>query len=376
MSLSPGQRGSGLYGALCQVAARHADAVALSGSGGRSWTYAQLLAGLERIAANLRGSGVQPGDRVVVVAPSGPEGALAVLAAACCCSAAPLPAGLAVPALAERIRRLAPRLLIVPDGRDAAAAAATAAAACGVPIVMAPASASPSPQEIPSLQDSGAWGLAADTALALTTSGTTAEPRLVPLSHANLLAAADSIRAVLQLAPEDRCLDPMPLAHIHGLSLVIASLLSGSRLHLPDTFAQESFLGAWQQLQPTWYSAAPAMHALIADWLEQRPDLLSRSSLRFVRSASGPMPRALLERLEHLLDVPPIEAYGMTEAAPQISSNRLPPHPRKPGSVGQAAGPEIAILDGEGQPLPPGVTGEVAIRGANVMAGYLEDPEA
>lgn len=177
-------------------------------------------------------------------------------------------------------------------------------------------------------------GLAADTALVLTTSGTTAEPRLVPLSHANLLAAADSIRAVLQLTPEDRCLDPMPLAHIHELSLVLASLLSGSRVHLPGPFAQYDVLEAWQQLRPTWYSAAPAMHALIADWLGQRPDLLSRSSLRYVRSASGPMPRDLLERL---LDVPLIEAYGMTDAAPQISSNRLPPHPRKPGSVGKAA---------------------------------------
>lgn len=375
-SASSPNSGSGLYGSLRQVVARHADAVALSGPAGRSWTYAQLLAALEQIAADLRRSGVQPGDRVGLVAPSGPEGALAVLAVACCCTAAPLPAGLATPALAERIRRLAPRLLMVPDGSDDATAAAGAAATCGVPMIKQPAGARPSPPQSHSLGDPVGWGQAADAALVLTTSGTTAEPRLVPLSHANLLAAADSIRVVLQVTPEDRCLDPMPLAHIHGLSLVIASLLSGSRLHLPDTFAQDSVLEAWQQLRPTWYSAAPAMHALIADWLEQRPELLNPSSLRFVRSASGPMPRPLLERLERLLAVPLIEAYGMTEAAPQISSNRLPPDPRKPGSVGKAAGPEIAILDAQGEPLPPGATGEVAIRGANVMAGYLDDPEA
>ncbi len=154
MSAPSLQDGSGLHGALCQVVARHADAVALSGPGGRSWTYPQLLAALEQIAQDLRRAGVQPGDRVVVVAPSGPEGALAVLAAASCCAAAPLPAGLAAPALAERIRRLAPRLLIVPDGCEDA----KAAVACGVPIVTTPAGTSPSPPDVVSHADSGDWG--------------------------------------------------------------------------------------------------------------------------------------------------------------------------------------------------------------------------
>ncbi len=111
-----------------------------------------------------------------------------------------------------------------------------------VPAFMAPCAWRSPVMPMPSRSAGSDGALAADTALVLTTSGTTAEPRLVPLSHANPLAAADSIRAVLQLTPEDRCLDPMPLAHIHGLSLVLASLLSGTRVHLPGPFAQNDVL--------------------------------------------------------------------------------------------------------------------------------------
>lgn len=377
---------SRLDSAFAAIADRQPQATALSGSGGTQWTYRRLLVLLEHTTGQLRRSGLQPADRVVLVAPSGPEGAAAILAVASCCTAAPVPAGLAAPALERRLRRLAPRLMIVPDTTDPVIAAA--AAACGLPVValaahpgsgqglLAVEPAGPLPPAGRSFDTAGAQGPGEPSALLLTTSGTTAEPRLVPLTHTNLLAAADSLRSVLALTSADRCLDPMPLAHIHGLSLILASLLSGSQVHVPDSFSQDALLEAWQQLRPTWYSAAPAMHALIADWLQRRPELLTPPSLRFVRSASGPMPRPLLERLEGLLAVPLIEAYGMTEAAPQISSNRLPPHPRKAGCVGRAAGPEIAILDAQGQPLPPGVSGEVAIRGANVMGGYLDDPEA
>jgi len=71
-----------------------------------------------------------------------------------------------------------------------------------------------------------------------------------------------------------------------------------------------------------------------------------------------------------------VEAYGMTEAAHQMTSNPLPPRERRPGSVGVAAGPEVAVMDDEGRVLPAGTTGEIVIRGANVTRGYLDNPQA
>lgn len=83
-----------------------------------------------------------------------------------------------------------------------------------------------------------------------------------------------------------------------------------------------------------------------------------------------------MQALETTFGVPVIEAYGMTEASHQMASNPLPPAPRYAGSVGMAAGPEIAIMDDDGQLLPPGALGEVVIRGANVTNGYENNPAA
>ena len=99
-------------------------------------------------------------------------------------------------------------------------------------------------------------------------------------------------------------------------------------------------------------------------------------TFRFVRSSSAALPVGVLEDLEAAFDVPVIEAYGMTEAAHQMTSNPLPDQVRKPGTVGKAAGPDVAVLDDRGQVLPAGATGEVAIKGASVMSGYVDNPAA
>src|SRR5262249_55408496 len=130
------------------------------------------------------------------------------------------------------------------------------------------------------------------------------------------------------------------------------------------------------ELRPTWYSAAPTIHRAIADAAGEHRERVGRSSLRFIRSASAAMPRPLIAELERRFRAPFIEAYGVTEAGPQIPSNRFPPTERKPGPVGPAAGPEVAILGEDGEPAPAGVPGEVVVRGPNVIGGYADDPEA
>ena len=126
----------------------------------------------------------------------------------------------------------------------------------------------------------------------------------------------------------------------------------------------------------TWYSAVPTMHQAIVARAGKNADVIARHRLRFLRSSSSSMPPQVIRELEEVFHAPLIEAYGMTEATHQMASNPLPPRVRKPGSVGLAAGPEIAIMDEAAQLLPHGAVGEIVIRGPNVAAGYENNPKA
>ncbi len=168
----------------------------------------------------------------------------------------------------------------------------------------------------------------------------------------------------------------MPLFHIHGLVAgLLAPLAAGGTVIVPPGFIAAEFPGWLAQWRPTWYSAVPTMHQAIVARVTTPEGRALRSSapLRFVRSSSAALAPRTIRDIEAALDVPVIEAYGMTEAAHQMTSNPLPPRQRKPGSVGVAAGPEIAIMGPAAELLAPGEIGEVVIRGPNVTGGYLAD---
>jgi oxalate---CoA ligase len=129
-------------------------------------------------------------------------------------------------------------------------------------------------------------------------------------------------------------------------------------------------------VRPTWYTAVPTMHQAILARAERNREIVARSRLRFIRSSSASLPPQVMAELERVFRAPVIESYGMTEASHQMASNPLPPRPRKPGSVGLAAGPEVAVMDDAGSLLPRGAVGEVVIRGPNVTRGYEANPEA
>jgi acyl-CoA synthetase (AMP-forming)/AMP-acid ligase II len=216
-----------------------------------------------------------------------------------------------------------------------------------------------------------------DVALILHTSGTTSRPKIVPLTHRNLCASARNVARTLQLREEDRGLHVMPLFHIHGLVAgLLAPLLAGGSIFCAPGFNALKFFAWMDEARPTWYTAVPTMHQTILARAERNRDVIRRSPLRFIRSSSASLPPQVMASLEETFSAPVIEAYAMTEAAHQMTSNPLPPGARKPGSVGVAAGPEVTILDGEGRELPPGATGEVCIRGENVTLGYENNPEA
>jgi acyl-CoA synthetase (AMP-forming)/AMP-acid ligase II len=118
------------------------------------------------------------------------------------------------------------------------------------------------------------------------------------------------------------------------------------------------------------------MHQAILARAGRNEEAVAHSRLRLIRSSSASLPTQVMAELERTFRAPVIESYGMTEAAHQMASNPLPPRTRKPGSVGVAAGPEVAIMDEGGTLLPAGQTGEVVIRGPNVTPGYEGNPEA
>jgi acyl-CoA synthetase (AMP-forming)/AMP-acid ligase II len=143
---------------------------------------------------------------------------------------------------------------------------------------------------------------------------------------------------------------------------------------MPSKFSASLFWNWVQRKRIVWVSAVPTIYSILL-----RRDIPHPSAfpdLKFVRSASSAMPETVLYEIEHCLGVPLIDSYGITEGGSQITSNPLPPHERKPGSVGLPFGNEIRIFQGDGMEAPCGVKGEVAVRGANISQGYYKNDKA
>ena len=359
-----------------------ADAAAIGAPGEVAMTFQALRALVERTGATLHAAGVGLGDRVAIVLSNGPHAASSFLAVACHATTAPLNPAYKQAEFAFYLSDLAAKALIVQYGEDSPAR--TAAAELAIPVI----------ELLPDRAYAGAFTLQApcglrgkpalagasrpdDVALVLHTSGTTARPKIVPLSHANLIASAGNIGRTLALGADDVCLNIMPLFHIHGLvAAVLASLAAGGSVVCTPGLSGFRFFTWLREVRPTWYTAVPTMHQALLQVAPRFKDVIAEGRLRFVRSSSASLPPAVMDELERTFGVPVIEAYGMTEAAHQMASNPLPPSPRLAGSVGIAAGPEIGIMDGDGHLLPAGSAGEVVIRGPNVTRGYDNNPVA
>jgi acyl-CoA synthetase (AMP-forming)/AMP-acid ligase II/acyl carrier protein len=218
---------------------------------------------------------------------------------------------------------------------------------------------------------------AGDTALVLHTSGTTSRPKIVPLKQSNLARSAGNISSWLALTPEDRCLNIMPLFHVHGLmAALMASLAVGASVVCTEGFVAPRFFEWMEAQRPTWYTAVPTMHQGILKRADSHPDILEQVQLRFVRSCSASLPPRVMQELEDTFHVPVVEAYGMTEGTHQICCNPLPPRTRKPGSVGLPTGTRVCILDETDKKLDVGEVGEIAIQGSTITQGYENNPQA
>ncbi len=347
------------------------------GAPGQPWLTGEALRDLvTEVRQVLAGCGIGPGDRVAIVLPNGPAMASAFLAIAASCCAAPLNPAYKADEVEFYLSDLQPAAIVLDPAE--AGPARDVADRLGVPVLWlhigggAAGSFRLDASGLPSAPAAAPAGTRpGDPALVLHTSGTTARPKIVPLTNANLAASARHIATSLDLAPSDICLNIMPLFHIHGLiAAVSASLYAGAGVCCTPGFNAFKF-GEWlTAVQPSWYTAVPTMHQAILMRMRAHADAAKAARLRFIRSSSASLPPQVMAELEDVFGAPVIEAYGMTEAAHQMASNPLPPRARKPGAVGVAAGPQVAIMDDDGALLPQGGIGEVVIRGPNVTPGY------
>jgi len=355
---------------LLHVAPDYAKAVILPESG-ISVTYECLRKQVTRVAQELTAMSIRPGTRVATVFFNGLPAVIAFLAASTSGTALPLNPVCRYEEFCSYFRETTPGALLC--SAEGSEEVRRAAETHRIPIVfievnadgllsMSGASKKADKLSIPSPED---------IALVLYTSGSTARPKRVPLTHRQLMVSCANVVSTYGLSSADVSLCVMPLFHMHGLiAPMLSTFLSEGTVILPSKVNLRAFWMIIAKHRVTWYSAVPTFHQLVLRVVDDARRGVSAGTLRFVRSCSAPLSPLLMEKMESLIQVPVLEAYGMTEAAHQICSNPLPPGARKPGSVGMATGVNASIIDDDGNHLESTQIGEVVIQGPSVMSRY------
>ncbi len=347
--------------------------VAIAAADRETLTYAALGAAVVETQRSLNSAGLGRKDKVAIVLPNGPDMAVAFVALSGSVIAAPLNPAFREDEFRFYMQDLDVKALVVE--KASASPAVAAAKSLGIPVM----SFADLVLETSARGETNHPGLVGkdEVALALHTSGTTSRPKIVPLTQGNLVASAMNIASTLRLKESDRCLNIMPLFHIHGLvAALLATLSSGGSVYCTTGFSALKFFGQLDAAKPTWVTAVPTMHQAILSRSDRNEAVIKANRLKFIRSSSASLPVPVFNQLELVFGCPVIEAYAMTENAHQMTSNQLPPGKRKAGTVGCAAGPEVAVMSQEGDLLGAGEEGEIVTRGPNVTLGYENNDAA
>jgi acyl-CoA synthetase (AMP-forming)/AMP-acid ligase II len=329
-------------------------------NGGRALTYAQLAALVRRCHATLDAAAVPPGGRVLIDVADPIEFSAAyvgVIAAGRC--AVPVNPQAPVAELERTAAAVRPAVVIA-DRVDRARC-------LRLPVLPSSRGASSS-RSIPAVHgdDADARHEPSLGSVLLLTSGSTGAPKAVELTEDRLLHVARAVASHNRLMPDDRGFSPLPLFHINAeVVALLATLTAGAGLLLDRRFRRHGFWEALAEHDVTWINLVPAILTILSEHpVPKRP-----RRLRFIRSASAPLPVAVRHRIEALAGVPVVESYGMTEAAGQITATSLD-GTAPSGSCGQPVGAEVEVRDPGGQPVVPGTIGQIWIRGAGVIDAY------
>ncbi|HUS78233.1 MAG TPA: AMP-binding protein [Patescibacteria group bacterium] len=368
-----------VYSLISRWASKTPDSPVVRAKGRAPLTYRGLNSHILKIMDDLNSMGITKNERVALVLPNGPELAVAFFSVSSFATCAPLNPAYRREEFEFYLSDLRPKAIIMQTGLNTAAIDVAQELGLRIiwlkPAVDAAAGTFELVGEKTEHPAEGGFTDPGDLALALHSSGTTSRPKIVPLTNANICAAAINLRDSLQLNGDDVYLNVMPLFHIHGLAVILSMISVGGTIHCSRGFSATSFLDQLVETKATWYTAVPSIHQAALAFAEKQIEKVGRTRLRFIRSSSAALSPGLMARLEEVFGVPVLQSYGLTEAC-HVSSNPIPPRRRKPGSVGVSAGPEIATIDDNGVVKGPGQVGEIVVRGLNVIDGYENNPEA
>lgn len=217
----------------------------------------------------------------------------------------------------------------------------------------------------------------ADDALLMYTSGTTGKPKGCVLSNRSVCAGGEFTSTAHELTAKDRVLCAMPLYHINGqIVTTVAPLVHGGSVVMPRRFSVSHYWELVAQHRCTWINVVPTIIAYLMNAPTPRERDLDASRVKFCRSASAPLPPELHRAFESKFGIGIIETFGMTETNAPCFTNPYDPAKRKIGSPGTAYGNEAKVIDpATGEEQPRGTTGELMLRGDNVLTAYYKDPE-
>ncbi|MGP4050682.1 class I adenylate-forming enzyme family protein [Streptomyces sp. 2A115] len=339
--------------------APHGAAVA---DGHQSLTNTQLLSRVRMAARQLEDHGIGHGDVVALKLTNRAEFVILLFAAwRLGATITPVNPSMTDVEVVRQLQDSGARLLVVEDG------AAVMAHGVAVLAVGELGEGTVEPDQAPLLDP-------ATLALLIYTSGTTGVPKGVMLDHANIDAMVEMGRQALEIGPADRCLLILPLFHVNGIVVsVLLPLLVGASVAIAGRFDPRTFFDLVEQERPSFFSAVPTIYSMLAALpADVRPDT---SSLRFGVCGAAPASAELLTRFEARYGFPLVEGYGLSEGTCGSTINPVA-GPRRAGTVGLPfPRQEIRIVDAHGSEVAPGMDGEVAVRGPNVMRGYLGRPD-
>ncbi len=355
--------------------------IALQSISGESINYIKLINNIIEDINFLSEIGIRKNDKVAIVLPNGPQMATTFLGVANCCVAAPLNPDYSIDEYDFFFSDLNAKLIItsfennhpsilsaVKNNINFVQLKTNTFSTLNQSIINNTFNSDfVSSYKKPNLND---------ISLILHTSGTTSKPKMVALSHENILYSANNICTALNLNKDDKNINIMPLFHIHGLiACLLSPLLAGSSVILSPKFNALQFFRWLEEFKPSWYSGVPTMHQTILERTKYNLNIIKNSNLKLIRSSSSSLAPNIMKELEQVFGVPVIESYGMTEATHQMTSNPLPPSERKKGSVGIPYGIELAIINKKGSFLNKNKKGEIVIKGPNVIKNYISNPK-
>ena len=371
-----------MYHVVRDWAVRTPDAPAILRAGQEALRYRDLLTAVESIGDQLNALGIGRNDRIAIAHPEGPELAVAILGIWSFATVVPMNPSYTANEFVAYLKSMGAQAVLVPAGMETPARSAAEQLALRVLEFSAD-------QNGPTLSSAGvnhpvlapeSTGPASpdDVATVLLTSGTTADAKVVPMTHRQLVGRGHLNAGFLHLTTGDRALSLMPLFHGGGQSAGLASCLyAGSSVCPLSSPDPESFFRHLDEMRPTYAMGAPTVFHNIRRQADRHEAVVaaSRPHIRMIRTGTGQLDHDLAGWLETTFEAPVIQVYGSSEAG-WMACDPLPPAPRKPGSVGLTRPGEVAVMDAENRAVPTGVEGEVAARGVVVFHGYENDDTA